>query len=139
MMVNFRKMKDALESGVGVECESECRPGRNAYVNALFERTWAQMALGDIHICPPYWDLGAAQQAKIFMHELSHYALNTRDWAGDWDRRGAEDGYVTLTGTNGASMDAYHIQEFMDHDSLEVLAGPAGNTGALDACFPPMR
>jgi len=136
MMVNFRKMKDMLQKGVGVECECECKEGVKAYVNAFFANTWAQMPVGDIHICPPFWSLGADGQSENFFHELSHRTANTRDWAGEWDRRYEEDGGVTLTGPYGAAQDAYHVEAFMHSGSLVVLTTARGFTGALDVCFP---
>ena len=110
MLANFRQMKEMLNSGVGTKCECQCKEGVSGYVNALYGNTWAQIAYGDVHLCPPFFKKSVSEQAKTFFHEFSHRAANTRDNANSWMR---PDGTL-LTGSDGASSDAYHLQDYMN-------------------------
>lgn len=60
----------------GVECESNCSQGTDAYVRPGF------LTIGvddDIHLCPGFFNAGASAQARILFHELTHYYAGTND------------------------------------------------------------
>ena len=71
------EMDGGIRAGTwGAECECECDPGTIAYVRPGF------LAIGiddDIHFCPAFFRLGAASQARVLFHEISHYYAGTED------------------------------------------------------------
>jgi len=86
MQVAIAKMQKEFRSGIGVECEDECKRGTVAYVYSIFS---------DIHFCPPFFRESPSEQGSTFMHELSHLAAGTEDKAFDWTR---ETGWFTTGG-----------------------------------------
>lgn len=91
MQVTITKMQNKFSSGIGVECEKECDEDVDAYVYCppLIGCT------GDIHFCPPYFEMKPDKQGASFLHELSHLAADTEDRALDWNR---ESGWFTTGG-----------------------------------------
>ncbi len=116
MSVAWKQMKDELDAGIDAKCECECDEGDHAYVRGAFGNTWAQITFGPIHFCPPFFGDTPGERATIFLHELSHLAANTGDFAGSW----FSPPRIQLTGTGSASDDAYYFELFM-HGDCEVV------------------
>jgi len=81
-----------------------------AYVRFIFGRPRPM-----IYLCPAFYPLSPAGKAETLLHELSHYAASTEDYATDWWARENSD-------LARAAKDAYHIQLFMHEDINRVLA-----------------
>ena len=98
MLSNIRKMQDKFTSGIGVECEDDCKKGVTAYVYPF----WS-----DIHFCPDFFKKQTtSQQGSTFIHELSHLAAGTDDRSLVWTRKA---GWFTSGGwrAKDAADDAY--------------------------------
>jgi len=100
MMVTIKSMQDKFDSGIPVECEKKCDEDTTSYVKKHFARS--------IHFCPPYFEGSRTEkeQGAAFLHELSHLAANTKDYALNW---GKKETWCTVGGffPNLAAHDAY--------------------------------
>jgi len=90
-------MIDRLQQGVKVVC---CSCSKIAYVNYFSRST--------ITFCPKYFaGNNQRDQAKWFLHELSHSAMWTRDYNYSWEP----------DEINKAPDDAYYIEDFMHQNT----------------------
>jgi len=104
LQVVLKKMIDTLNSGIGFECECDCKNDRIAYVYAF----WS-----DIHFCPSFFKSSSKEQSETLLHELSHKAADTEDYKLQWWNKSNSD-------FGKAHNDAYFIQEFMHTKALRV-------------------
>ena len=113
----FGKMLSASQAGLNFQCmdshnEPHCRNGEViAYV--LFTGNHAQPRL---YACTSFFKGGSSlqTQATTTLHELSHYAADTEDWALDWWNPKHPD-------LNRGAEDAYHYEQFMFGDIKKIL------------------
>lgn len=107
----MRLMKEKADRGLNFQCESasnrQCKEGAIAYVMVIFNRP-RQM----IYLCPEFFTDGSYE--TTILHELSHYAANTQDYALDWWN-------VEKSDLKRGAKDAYHVEEFMRKEVPEVL------------------
>lgn len=98
----LRQMKEKADRGLNFQCQTardkHC-DGVIAYVMVIFGRP-RQM----IYLCPSFFEDGSYE--TTILHELSHYASSTEDYALDWWNLEKSD-------LKKGARDAYHIEGFM--------------------------
>lgn len=116
----FTRMQVEAQRGIEFECkdsniEPNCQGGETiAYV--LFYGPHAQKRM---YLCSGFFSKSGAnqsldQQSQTAFHELSHYAADTDDLAGDWRT-------PQFTDIVKAPDDAYHIEMFVSGDVQRLL------------------
>ncbi|MCK9305725.1 MAG: hypothetical protein M0P27_10065, partial [Bacteroidales bacterium] len=83
LKIKLETLKNAINNNsYGVECECKCKENKIAYILPLAV-FWGLD--DDLHFCPLFFKQSKNEQAAFFIHELSHFKLNTKDdygWLG---------------------------------------------------------
>jgi hypothetical protein len=112
MKNTLRLMREASQRGVNYECrsasDSQCTDVF-AYVRFLFGRPRPM-----IYLCPTFFTMDAPSKSETVLHELSHYAASTEDYASDWWAKEKSD-------LARGAKDAYHLELFMNDTVTRVL------------------
>lgn len=113
----FRDINIMLNVGVKVTCECKCPPTIYAYYK------WWKIG-NEIHFCPDFFwgkifgkPVTPEFQAVTFLHELSHWAIQTQDYGFSWRPKM---NVVTMTWEGGdltkAHYDAYYLELFQNEE-----------------------